>query len=361
MDQSHARAIEALQPFIHLANASTPASPRFVANLITNAIDHPNTYVFAELLDTPAVQSLRNPDTPAEFQPYRTLLEIFAWGTWDDYQSIPPSLYSRHPRSYQRSLTQQVETPNLPPLTPPQTLKLRLLSLLSLSATTQPPLTYPNLMTALSIAAPADLESLVTTAIYANLITARLAPASHPPAVHITAVAPLRDVNPAHALPAMIARLSTWESRCGHVIADLEAEIARIRSDAVASRARHAAHTDLFQRTLAGFTADPPPSSIAPGATVEGGPPTTKGSRLPWSKGGSSGGGSGSGGSWFGAGGNKREFAADDLDVDDGYGEAGGEAEGSAPSSQMDVDEGAGSSRLSAGARHAKRILGRKT
>ena len=263
------------------------------------------------------------------------------------------------PINQRRPLTHQVDTPNLPPLTPPQTRKLRLLSLLSLAATTQPPLTYPNLMTALAIAAPADLESLVTTAIYANLITARLAPASHPPAVHITAVAPLRDVNPAHALPAMIARLSTWESRCGHVIADLEAEIARIRSDAVASRARHAAHTDLFQRTLAGFTADPPPS-IAPGTTVEGGgAPTTKGSRLPWSKGGTSGGGSG--GSWFGAGGNKREFAADDLDVDDGYGEAGGEAEGSAPSSQMDVDEGAGSSRLSAGARHAKRILGRKT
>ncbi|PLN76401.1 hypothetical protein BDW42DRAFT_21488 [Aspergillus taichungensis] len=342
MDQSHARAIEALQPFIHLANASTAASPRFVANLITNAIDHPNTYVFAELLDTPAVQSLRDPDTPAEFQPYRTLLEIFAWGTWDDYQ----------------------KTPNLPPLTPPQTLKLRLLSLLTLAATTQPPLTYPTLMTALSIAAPADLESLITTAIYANLITARLAPASHPPAVHITAVAPLRDVNPAHALPAMIARLSAWESRCGHVIADLEAEIARIRSDAVASRARQAAHTDLFQKTLAGFAADPPPpppsSSIAPGATTgEGGPPA-KGSRLPWAKGGSAGGGT-SGGSWFGAGGNKREFSADDLDVDDGYGEAGGEAEGSAPSSQMDVDEGAGSSRLSAGARHAKRILGRKT
>ncbi|PLB38778.1 uncharacterized protein BDW47DRAFT_104275 [Aspergillus candidus] len=341
MDQSHARAIEALQPFIHLATSSTAASPRFVANLITNAIDNPNTYVFAELLDTPAVQSLRNPDTPAEFQPYRTLLEIFAWGTWDDYQ----------------------KTPNLPPLTPPQTLKLRLLTLLTLSATTTPPLTYPNLMTALSITAPSDLESLITTAIYANLIIARLAPASNPPAVHITAVAPLRDVNPALALPAMIARLSSWESRCGHVIGDLEAEIARIRSDAVASRARHAAHNDLFQRTMAGFTADLPAaaaaasssSAAATGATVEGGP--AKGSRLPWSKGG----GSGGGGSWFGAGGNKREFSADDLDVDDGYGEAGGEGEGSAPSSQMDVDEGAGSSRLSAGARHAKRILGRKT
>ncbi|PKY07300.1 hypothetical protein P168DRAFT_302257 [Aspergillus campestris IBT 28561] len=355
MDQSHARAIEALQPFIHLATSSTAASPRFVANLITNAIDNPNTYVFAELLDTPAVQSLSNPDTPAEFQPYRTLLEIFAWGTWDDYQST--SLLSLYIIEDKNLTDKPKRNTQPPPPNPPQTLKLRLLTLLTLSATTTPPLTYPNLMTALSITAPSDLESLITTAIYANLITARLAPASNPPAVHITAVAPLRDVNPALALPAMIARLSSWESRCGHVIADLEAEIARIRSDAVASRARHAAHNDLFQRTMAGFTADLPTASTVPtGATVEGVP--AKGSRLPWSKGG---GGSGGSGGWFGAGGNKREFSADDLDIDDGYGEAGGEGEGSAPSSQMDVDEGAGSSRLSAGARHAKRILGRKT
>lgn len=86
MDQAHARALEALQPFIHLALSNSATSPRFVANLITNATSSPHTYVFAELLETPTIQSLRSPGTPAEYQGYLKLLEIFAWGTWQEYQ-----------------------------------------------------------------------------------------------------------------------------------------------------------------------------------------------------------------------------------------------------------------------------------
>lgn len=86
MDQIHARALEALQPSIHLANSNSATSPRFIANIITNATSSPHTYVFAELLETPTIQSLRSTETPEEFQGYLTLLEIFAWGTWKDYQ-----------------------------------------------------------------------------------------------------------------------------------------------------------------------------------------------------------------------------------------------------------------------------------
>jgi hypothetical protein len=86
MDQTHSRAREALQPFIHLANSTSTSSPRLIANLITNATSNPQTYFFAELLETPTVQSLRSPDTPEEFQGYLTLLEIFSWGTWQEYQ-----------------------------------------------------------------------------------------------------------------------------------------------------------------------------------------------------------------------------------------------------------------------------------
>lgn len=86
MDQTHTRALDALQPFIHLARSSSASSPRFVANLITNATSNPQTYVFAELLELPNVQALRSPDTPTEFKGYLKLLEIFAWGTWQEYQ-----------------------------------------------------------------------------------------------------------------------------------------------------------------------------------------------------------------------------------------------------------------------------------
>ena len=86
MDHVHTRASEALQPFIHLANSNSATSPRFIANLITNATSNPNTYVFAELLEVPSVQALRSKETPEEYQQYFTLLELFAWGTWQDYQ-----------------------------------------------------------------------------------------------------------------------------------------------------------------------------------------------------------------------------------------------------------------------------------
>jgi COP9 signalosome complex subunit 7 len=86
MDKAHARAVEALQPFIHLANANSATSPRFVANLITNATSNPHTYVFGELLETPTIQSLSSHDTPPEYKIYLKLLEIFAWGTWEEYQ-----------------------------------------------------------------------------------------------------------------------------------------------------------------------------------------------------------------------------------------------------------------------------------
>ena len=86
MDQTHTRALEALQPFIHLANSTSTSSPRLIANLITNATSSPQTYFFAELLENPTIQSLRSPDTPAEFQGYLTLLEIFSWGTWEEFQ-----------------------------------------------------------------------------------------------------------------------------------------------------------------------------------------------------------------------------------------------------------------------------------
>ncbi|KAJ9485530.1 hypothetical protein VN97_g7819 [Penicillium thymicola] len=300
MDQTHTRALEALQPFIHLARSNSAGSPRFIANLITNATSSTQTYVFAELLELPTVQALRSPDTPAEFKGYLKLLEIFAWGTWHEYQT----------------------TPNLPELNTEQTLKLRLLSLLTLSTTIKP-LTYNALMTALSTPTKAELESLVTKAIYASLITARLSPASNPPSVNVTAVAPLRDVQP-QSLPQMIANLSEWESRCGEVVSDLEAEIARVKSDAAKRAARAQAHNNALDEAV-------------------------KRKKSTGKKGGRRGGRLGAG-----VGGSKRD--ADDIDEDDGYFDT---YDGSENSSRMDIDETPGA--RAGNSRQPKRVLGRKS
>ncbi|KAF4256038.1 hypothetical protein CNMCM8689_001269 [Aspergillus fumigatus] len=143
----------------------------------------------------------------------------------------------------------------------------------------------------------------------------------------------------------MISLLTQWESRCGDVISDIEAEIAKVKTNAAKRRAKEQARAALLEKALA--SADGSAKDVT-------------------------GGGSGSrrhGGSQrFGqGGGNKREFNADDYDdEDDGYWDNGndGGIDLHAAGSRMDIDESTGSSRFGlggAGARHAKRILGKKS
>lgn len=241
-------------------------------------------------------------------------------------------------------------TPNLPQLTDEQTLKLRLLSLLSLAASVKP-LTYDTLMDSLSISAAADLESLVTTAIYASLITARLSPATSPPSVNVTAVAPLRDVKP-QSLPSMISFLADWETRCADVITDIEAEIAKVRTASAKRRTKERDDNELFEKTLANW---PAISADLAGFESARGPGSKKSG---WQ-------GGHPRGAPPGYIGSKREYSADDFDDDDGYWDTGfdGALETNL-GSRMEIDEGLGSSRAGPGgiaARHAKRVLGKKS
>lgn len=82
MEPLQARALDALQPFVALSKSATSA--RAAADLVIRATSCANTYVFAELLETPNIQSLRTAE--AQYAAHLTLLEIFAWGTWQDYK-----------------------------------------------------------------------------------------------------------------------------------------------------------------------------------------------------------------------------------------------------------------------------------
>ena len=235
MDQAHARSLAALQQFILLATTTKNASPRFLADLIKRATETPGTFVFTELLQIPTIQALRASDVPAEFQAYLTLLEIFSWGTYQEYKS-------KAKRTVGLPQTDGCTgTPNLPDLNEPQTQKLKQLSLLTLASPFVDArdganaLDYDTLLRSLSLPDPAALESLVTSCIYAGLMTARLSPTSSPPAVHIHTVAPLRDLRP-QSLPAILQILSTWSGRCDSVVSDVESHIENIKNEA---RRRH--------------------------------------------------------------------------------------------------------------------------
>ncbi|KAF2216031.1 hypothetical protein CERZMDRAFT_109831 [Cercospora zeae-maydis SCOH1-5] len=202
MDQT--RAINALAPFVALAKSAN--SPRAAADLVQQATSAPNTYVFAELLQQPNIRQLVDHE---QFAPALTLLQTFAWGTWETYKS----------------------TSALPALSDAQALKLRLLSLLSLAAEkgNASTLSYASLCSRLDLSSTVDLEHLVTQAIYSNLITATLNPAAQ--TVVITSVAPLRDVAPG-SVQNMISELAAWSGRCDAVLEQLEEEIQKVKADA---------------------------------------------------------------------------------------------------------------------------------
>lgn len=84
MEKAHLKAVTAIETFVAQLSTADP-SPRFVTNLIENATSSPNTFVFGELLDCPAVQKLRDEGVSQEHLAYLTSLEIFAWGTWEEY------------------------------------------------------------------------------------------------------------------------------------------------------------------------------------------------------------------------------------------------------------------------------------
>lgn len=91
------KALNALEPFLALSKSAT--SPRAASDLVVQATSAPNTYVFAELLQTPNIQALRS---SPEHAPYLTLLEIFAWGTWADYKCLFPASLYQEPHSVQQ-------------------------------------------------------------------------------------------------------------------------------------------------------------------------------------------------------------------------------------------------------------------
>lgn len=76
------RAHDALQPLLVLSASAN--SPSAAVQLIKMATSAPNAFFFAELLETANIQSLKHGGE--QYAPWVTLLEIFSWATWRDYE-----------------------------------------------------------------------------------------------------------------------------------------------------------------------------------------------------------------------------------------------------------------------------------
>lgn len=165
-------------------------------------------------MQSPQLQALAA-SHPEQLAPHLALLRLFSYGDYETYEA----------------------TPGLPALSDAQRLKLRQLSLLSLAAASRQraDLSYARLLQRLRLDTTPQLETLVTTAIYAGLIDAKLDPARQ--RVHVVRVAPLRDLSPDNDTPRMRAALQGWSDRCAAILTDVETHMERVRQGA-AERAR---------------------------------------------------------------------------------------------------------------------------
>ncbi|RKU48459.1 hypothetical protein DL546_002652 [Coniochaeta pulveracea] len=194
------KALNALEPYLALAKSAT--SPRAASDLVSRATSDPNTFLFTELIQTPQIKALL--DSP-EFVSFYRLLEIFSYGTYSVYKS-----------SY-----------NLPSLNDAQARKLRQLSLVTHAKDRV--LAYSDLIAVLDLQSTRELEDLVISAIYANLINATLDPAHSTVQVH--SVAPLRDVN-SNSVPALLSSLRSWSAATEETLSQIELQIKKIRQEA---------------------------------------------------------------------------------------------------------------------------------
>ena len=237
MDPIQQKALDALEPYVLLSRSAT--SPRAAADLVIQATSSTNTYLFAELLQTPNIQALRT--AAPEYARYLTLLEIFSWGIWSEYACTSNSTPNNG-----NSLISTTATPDLPQLTEPQSLKLRQLSLLSLS-TSHKNLTYEHLLPALDLPSIRALEDLVISSIYAGLITAKLDTLGK--RVDVSSVSPLRDLKP-NSVPKLVVILEDWNSRCANVLAEIEGQVKDVRAKAAERKRREQQHESLYDRAL---------------------------------------------------------------------------------------------------------------
>jgi COP9 signalosome complex subunit 7 len=123
----------------------------------------------------------------------------------------------------------------LPKLSPAQHQKLLLLSLLPLARNNKP-LSYKKIGQTLSLPNVEALESLVTNAIYLELIDGALDPSYQ--IVHIDSVAPLRDLQPG-SVPILTQTLEGWSAQCAAMLQDIQKEIHLINDKAKAKTQRH--------------------------------------------------------------------------------------------------------------------------
>ncbi len=173
-DLAHEDALESI-----LITARRASTQDCIA-VIKSVIGRSDIFVFGEILDLPNVQALGQ---LKEGKPYLDLLQIFAYGTWQDYQ----------------------KSPDLPALSEAEQWKLKHLSAVSLAETAKV-LRYDTLLRELGLSTNRQLEDLLISCSDKGLMEVELDPRNGIVRVHGCMG---RDIGPGD-LAKMQAALKSW-------------------------------------------------------------------------------------------------------------------------------------------------------
>lgn len=181
-----------LQQFVVLAEK---VEGEELVEIIKQALDCADTFVFAELLECPNVAALET--TP--YAPYLHVLRMFSQGTYLDYLK---------------------EKEHLPELSLPQKKKLQYLTIVTL-ANKMKRIPYDILLKELNVNDVRDLEDLIIEAIYFKVVTGELNQENNHLEVDWTVG---RDVGP-NDIDTMIDTLQQWCDSCESVLSTVQARI----------------------------------------------------------------------------------------------------------------------------------------
>ena len=125
-----------LETYVLLANGAKGAG---AVGLVQQVLEASGVYVFGELLDHPNIKELQAGTSAPNAKEYYDLMNIFAYGTYEDYINTKDSL---------------------PPLTEPMKKKLRLLTIASI-ATKEKTIKYDEMQQVLGVETIRELEDLI--------------------------------------------------------------------------------------------------------------------------------------------------------------------------------------------------------
>nr|XP_039270647.1 COP9 signalosome complex subunit 7b-like [Styela clava] len=182
-----------LEQFLILAKTAKGSA---LKELIKQAMEARDVYFFGELLEIPAIQALEQDPTS---QTYFSLLKIFAYGIFKDYLA---------------------DKDTLPELTPMMTDKLRHLTVATL-ATKFKYLPYSTLLDELAMSNTRQLEDLLISAIYSNVIRGKLDQQNSRLEVDWTIG---RDIRPAD-LDNITMTLESWCNACGIMLQGIQTQV----------------------------------------------------------------------------------------------------------------------------------------